>query len=259
MAWCLHKTQYAQHGLECQMSNCRMTKLQTLLPMCLGQVCPTCQDFPPISTLALSVYPSSCRMERGAEHTMGLLYDTVRQEQGEDGAGFCHWQHKHQEALTPGGIDLLQRYFSPAKNYITLSVLATSSKRQGKNPHCQASVNLPDPDCFYFALYPLHHWQRISSIQQLSKEGCIRHQSWSVHDSSSSRRLSPRGGEHTQVAHVNTDGTINAYIRQQGLNWNCLLSFKSHHLPCWVWWSYPVVVCTYFMKTDLNHLLGSTD
>lgn len=75
-ACCFHKTQFARHGLECQMSNCEITKLQTLLPEYFGQVSPICQDFSPISTLALSVYPSSCRLQRGAEHSVGLLYNT---------------------------------------------------------------------------------------------------------------------------------------------------------------------------------------
>ena len=132
MACCFHKTQFAQHGLEYQMSNCRMTKLQTLLRVCFGQVCPICRDFPPVNTLALSVYPSSCRPERGAEHSMGLLYDTVRQEREENGAGFCHREHKHQEALTPGSIELLQCHFSSAKNYITFVNLGHFLQEAGR-------------------------------------------------------------------------------------------------------------------------------
>lgn len=179
-----------------------------------------------------SVYPF-CTLERGAEHSMGLLYDTVRQEWGEDGAGFCHREYKHQGTLTPGSIELLKCYFCPAKNYITLSILATSSRRQGKNLYCQAHVHLPRPRpvllCFVPSASLTMHLPISTTLQAKLQPTLV-----SVPNYSSSRRLSPRGGEY---AHVSTGDSSNAYIKQQGLNWICLLIFNSHHLPCWVWWS----------------------
>lgn len=146
-ACCFHKTQFAWHGLECQMSNCGMTKLQTLLPEYFGQVSPICQDFSPISTLVLSVYPSSCRMQMGAEHNVGLLYNT--EELGEDGAGgagSCHQEHKHQGALT--------QVAQNSSSVIFLSVLFSSSKGQGENPHCQGNVYLPRPRLYLLCFIP---------------------------------------------------------------------------------------------------------
>lgn len=106
-------------------------------------------------------------------------------------------------ALTNSRLKPFQCYIPPAKNII-LWMLATLLKRQGENLYCQANIHLVRPRLFLIASYPLCHWQWTFLSRQLSKQSCSQNQSWSMHNSCSTRSLSPGEGEHAQTAHINT-------------------------------------------------------
>lgn len=239
MACCFHKTQFARHGLECQMSNCRMTKLQTPFPEYFGR---------------LLNMPRLLSYKHSASVCLSLL---LQASEGSWAWASCTtlWgRNLGKMVLAPVTKSISTRGLWPqvaenSSSVIFLPVLASSSKGQAENPDCQGDVHLPRPRLVLpSALLTVH--------LPISTTLCSQHQSRSVHNSGSSRRTSPGRGEYAQTAHVNTGRSSNAYIKQQELNQNCLI-FNSHHPPRWIWQSLGVVVSTYFIKTDLHYLLVS--
>lgn len=213
LACCFHKTLYARHGLQCQTSICRAIRFKTLLTVCFGQACPVCHDCPPSQEGTLhtgSVCPSILPAA-GWGGELGTAWASWMHREERTRGGCCWLLPPRPVAFSPGSIKLIQCYFSPSKNYITLWILATSPRRQGENSYCQASVHLLRPGLFFLRLLPSASLA-VNLLISATLQAKLQPAPALVYAQLvCNRRLRSGGGQHAQAAHVNISAHQSSY------------------------------------------------